>query len=444
MCTTVANDGSYQILVVMFLLYGSHGFPIRGCHNETIFVFEDSPATFTCTNIPRNAEVRWSLGGSYVEIGVCYKNGSCQVHYPNQVHNFSRSASLTESHMTIWRDHRNYKNQSLLCHDGTRLQPDSECHLIIKSHPKLENCSITSDGFTVTGICRVTNAYSSDGTYRCIWKQNNIQQNVSYAETTELSNQTGREYLENWTCSFSQPLPRDEGIYNYTISADTFQIQGYSSTITVETPGYLSTTCPEVIEEGKSLRCQCETNRTGTPPGLVLWDGYKSDTLEIENVRLENNGSNFTCLLVWRNDTYRVLLYSLTVTQTVASTSPTGGDASASSQGFPMLLVILGAVGAVLVITVVAILVVCITRRRRGKQQDRGRMNLKGRDREEKPVNDTAPSAPTKDGQDFEDHVNVLYGGCADLRTNQSNDLAENMDATYAVVDKARLKNRLK
>ncbi|XP_025081688.1 uncharacterized protein LOC112556680 isoform X2 [Pomacea canaliculata] len=359
MCTTVANDGSYQILVVMFLLYGSHGFPIRGCHNETIFVFEDSPATFTCTNIPRNAEVRWSLGGSYVEIGVCYKNGSCQVHYPNQVHNFSRSASLTESHMTIWRDHRNYKNQSLLCHDGTRLQPDSECHLIIKSHPKLENCSITSDGFTVTGICRVTNAYSSDGTYRCIWKQNNIQQNVSYAETTELSNQTGREYLENWTCSFSQPLPRDEGIYNYTISADTFQIQGYSSTITV-------------------------------------------------------------------------------------GTSPTGGDASASSQGFPMLLVILGAVGAVLVITVVAILVVCITRRRRGKQQDRGRMNLKGRDREEKPVNDTAPSAPTKDGQDFEDHVNVLYGGCADLRTNQSNDLAENMDATYAVVDKARLKNRLK
>ncbi|PVD36410.1 hypothetical protein C0Q70_03393 [Pomacea canaliculata] len=304
-------------------------FPIRGCHNETIFVFEDSPATFTCTNIPRNAE-----------------------------------------------------------------------------------------------------------------------QNVSYAETTELSNQTGREYLENWTCSFSQPLPRDEGIYNYTISADTFQIQGYSSTITVETPGYLSTTCPEVIEEGKSLRCQCETNRTGTPPGLVLWDGYKSDTLEIENVRLENNGSNFTCLLVWRNDTYRVLLYSLTVTQTVASTSPTGGDASASSQGFPMLLVILGAVGAVLVITVVAILVVCITRRRRGKQQGvvnvrhRGRMNLKGRDREEKPVNDTAPSAPTKDGQDFEDHVNVLYGGCADLRTNQSNDLAENMDATYAVVDKARLKNR--
>ncbi|XP_025081492.1 uncharacterized protein LOC112556567 isoform X2 [Pomacea canaliculata] len=234
-----------KIFVATFFclqICGFHGLVIHPCNNNTAAGFEESQATFTCKDIPSDATVRWGLADEntlYVEIGSCEADGLCRVNHENQMYNFSRSARAMESQMTVWKLQRNFGNRTVVCKVS---DTKTSCNFIVQSQPVLEGCSFNITSRAVTSQCFVTQAYSSNNQYRCIWKRNNVQQNVSIPEDIQACGKDGREFV-CWTCHFTQAIPATEGVYTYTISTEPPAVQQYSHSFTAaatHTTGALS------------------------------------------------------------------------------------------------------------------------------------------------------------------------------------------------------------
>lgn len=83
----------------------------------------------------------------------------------------------------------------------------------------------------------------------------------------------------------------------------------------VEPPGDPTLPCVTYIPEGKSGTCNCEARFHDDKPSdfSLTWPGH-SDTpsLQLTNVKREDNGTVFTCLMIW-NGHRRTANYTLQV-----------------------------------------------------------------------------------------------------------------------------------
>ncbi|XP_025102416.1 uncharacterized protein LOC112569000 [Pomacea canaliculata] len=240
-------------LAVLWAVCGSLGVRIINCNNNQVEIFEDSPAPVTCGDITSTADVVW-LPGDGGNIGECKADGSCS---PGTAlftdFTLSRSPQSTESQLTLVPDYRRHAGVTVTCLDRGSGSTAS-CTLVIRRHSELSECHVTTNpvDWTVSGSCRVQQAFSSDDIYSCSWKMNDGQQTFGGFDNN-------REM-----CSFTnKPLPPEKGVYTFTIVVFPPPTTAFSQTVTtgsVFTPVTLSTT-PNVTGADHSHE----------PPGSLVW-----------------------------------------------------------------------------------------------------------------------------------------------------------------------------
>ncbi|XP_025102367.1 uncharacterized protein LOC112568974 [Pomacea canaliculata] len=290
--------------VTLFLLiHGlreATGLRIINCNNNKVEIFEDSPASVTCVDITSTIDITW-LRGDGVIIGECSAAGSCTNNLYND-YRLNRSPQSTESQLTLVPDYRRHAGLTVTCLErGTG--STASCTLVIKSHSVLSECHVTTnpvDG-TVSGSCRVQQAFSSDNIYTCTWTRNTGQQTFGGFDAS-------REL-----CSFTQGLPQAGGLYTYSISVSPPATTAFDKELTLVEPGDVKTTCPHSVVRGGDLSCTCQTTNTASPPATVRWEGRDSEKLVKTNVQREDNGTQFTCHVTWAGRVYTSFAYTLLV-----------------------------------------------------------------------------------------------------------------------------------
>ncbi|XP_025102363.1 uncharacterized protein LOC112568971 isoform X6 [Pomacea canaliculata] len=288
------------LLVVIYGTYKTLGTKIINCNNNKVEIFEDSPAPVTCGDISSTGDVEWRRGDG-VSIGECKADGSCFTALYND-YRLSRSAQSTESQLTLVPDYRRHAGVTVTCHDRMGASTAS-CTLVIKRHSELSECHVTTNpvDWTVSGSCRVQQAFSSDNIYTCTWTRNTGQQTFGGFDAS-------REL-----CSFTQALPQAGGLYTYSISVSPPATTAFSQQLTLVEPGDVTTTCPQLVISGQNLSCTCQTTNTASPPATVRWEGRDSEKLVKTNVQREDNGTQFTCHVTWAGRVYTSITYTLIV-----------------------------------------------------------------------------------------------------------------------------------
>ncbi|XP_025102364.1 uncharacterized protein LOC112568971 isoform X7 [Pomacea canaliculata] len=288
------------LLVVIYGTYKTLGTKIINCNNNKVEIFEDSPAPVTCGDISSTGDVEWRRGDG-VSIGECKADGSCFTALYND-YRLSRSAQSTESQLTLVPDYRRHAGVTVTCHDRMGASTAS-CTLVIKRHSELSECHVTTNpvDWTVSGSCRVQQAFSSDNIYTCTWTRNTGQQTFGGFDAS-------REL-----CSFTQALPQAGGLYTYSISVSPPATTAFSQQLTLVEPGSVTTTCPQLLISGQNLSCTCQTTNTASPPATVRWEGRDSEKLVKTNVQREDNGTQFTCHVTWTGRVYTSINYTLLV-----------------------------------------------------------------------------------------------------------------------------------
>ncbi|XP_025102357.1 uncharacterized protein LOC112568971 isoform X2 [Pomacea canaliculata] len=287
------------LLVVIYGTYKTLGTKIINCNNNKVEIFEDSPAPVTCGDISSTGDVEWRRGDG-VSIGECKADGSCFTALYND-YRLSRSAQSTESQLTLVPDYRRHAGVTVTCHDRMGASTAS-CTLVIKRHSELSECHVTTNpvDWTVSGSCRVQQAFSSDNIYTCTWTRNTGQTFGGFDASREL-------------CSFTQALPQAGGLYTYSISVSPPATTAFSQQLTLVEPGDVTTTCPQLVISGQNLSCTCQTTNTASPPATVRWEGRDSEKLVKTNVQREDNGTQFTCHVTWAGRVYTSITYTLIV-----------------------------------------------------------------------------------------------------------------------------------
>ncbi|XP_025102380.1 uncharacterized protein LOC112568980 isoform X2 [Pomacea canaliculata] len=286
--------------VLLCGVYTTLGVRIINCSNNKVEIFEDSPAPVTCGEITStSADVRW-LRGDGVNIGECNAGGTCINNLYND-YSLNRSPQSTESQLTLVPDYRRHAGLTVTCLEIGSLSTAS-CTLVIRRHPELSECHVTTNpvDWTVSGSCRVQQAFSSDNIYTCTWTRNDGQTFGGLDASREL-------------CSFTQALPQAGGLYTYSISVSPPATTNFSQQLTLVEPGDITTTCPHWVVRGGDLSCTCQTTNTASPPAPVRWEGRDSEKLVKTNVQREDNGTQFTCHVTWAGRVYTSITYTLLV-----------------------------------------------------------------------------------------------------------------------------------
>ncbi|XP_025102376.1 uncharacterized protein LOC112568979 isoform X1 [Pomacea canaliculata] len=290
-------------LVLLCGAYGALGLRIINCNNDKVEIFEDSPAPVTCGDITSTADVVWRRGDGG-NIGECRADGiegSCTKNLFND-YRLSRSPQSTESQLTLVPDYRRHAGVTVTCLDRGSYSTAS-CTLVIRRHSVLSECHVTTNpvDWTVSGSCRVQQAFSSDNIYTCTWTRNTGQTFGGFDASREL-------------CSFTQALPQAGGLYTYSISVSPPpSTTTFSQQLTLAEPGDVTTTCPHWVVRGGDLSCTCQTTNTASPPATVRWEGRDSEKLVKTNVQREDNGTQFTCHVTWAGRVYTSINYTLLV-----------------------------------------------------------------------------------------------------------------------------------
>ena len=95
-----------------------------------------------------------------------------------------------------------------------------------------------------------------------------------------------------------------------------------SCVTSTERPGTLTpqkSTCSKYAREGQDVRCECSYPSTqgGSPPAQLSWveSSESSATLEIRDVKRDQNGTRYTCRSVWgpQGEVVHSLNYTLLV-----------------------------------------------------------------------------------------------------------------------------------
>ncbi|XP_025102396.1 uncharacterized protein LOC112568988 [Pomacea canaliculata] len=201
---------------------GTSGIRIINCNNNKVEIFEDSPAPVTCGDITSTADVIWRLKNGLM-IGVCKADGTCS---PGAAlyndYRLSRSPQSTESQLTLVPDYRRHAGRTVTCQD-TVSGSTASCTLVIRRHSELSECHVTTnpvDG-TVSGSCRVQQAFSSDNIYTCTWTRNDGRTFGGFENNRVRAR-----------CSFiNAPLKRENGVYTYTIVVFPPPVVAFSKTI---------------------------------------------------------------------------------------------------------------------------------------------------------------------------------------------------------------------
>ncbi|XP_025102433.1 uncharacterized protein LOC112569012 isoform X2 [Pomacea canaliculata] len=220
---TTGDTHSFQLNLLLLLcgVWGTQGIRIINCNNNKVEIFEDSPAPVTCGDIPGTSDVVWRLGDG-VNIGECKADGTCTTALYND-YRLSRLPQSTESQLTLVPDYRRHAGVTVVCQDRNSgsIVPAS-CTLVIRRHSELSECHVTTnpvDG-TVSGSCRVQQAFSSDNIYTCTWTRNDGQTFGGLDASREL-------------CSFTQALPQAGGLYTYSISVSPPATTAFSQQLTL-------------------------------------------------------------------------------------------------------------------------------------------------------------------------------------------------------------------
>ncbi|XP_025102377.1 uncharacterized protein LOC112568979 isoform X2 [Pomacea canaliculata] len=289
-------------LVLLCGAYGALGLRIINCNNDKVEIFEDSPAPVTCGDITSTADVVWRRGDGG-NIGECRADGiegSCTKNLFND-YRLSRSPQSTESQLTLVPDYRRHAGVTVTCLDRGSYSTAS-CTLVIRRHSVLSECHVTTNpvDWTVSGSCRVQQAFSSDNIYTCTWTRN--------------TGTFGGFDASRELCSFTQALPQAGGLYTYSISVSPPpSTTTFSQQLTLAEPGDVTTTCPHWVVRGGDLSCTCQTTNTASPPATVRWEGRDSEKLVKTNVQREDNGTQFTCHVTWAGRVYTSINYTLLV-----------------------------------------------------------------------------------------------------------------------------------
>ncbi|XP_025100005.1 uncharacterized protein LOC112567526 [Pomacea canaliculata] len=171
----------------------------------------------------------------------------------------------------------------------------------VHCHSVISECQVTTDtvNWTVSGSCRVQEAFSSDNVYSCSWTLSD-QISGSLSEDRE-------------RCLFTQQLPKVVDKYTYNVSVFPPATSESPQTIEIASPGDLSIFCPRVVLLGSSFVVACETETAGSPSAIVRLEGEKDRQKVIRSVPRSANGTQFRCHVTWGGDTNSTSYYTLLV-----------------------------------------------------------------------------------------------------------------------------------
>ncbi|XP_025102386.1 uncharacterized protein LOC112568982 isoform X2 [Pomacea canaliculata] len=393
------NIAFHQLTLVLLTYYLHRSLEVRiiNCTNTELQIFEDSPAPVTCGDITSaDLDVVWRRSDG-VSIGECSAAGTCRDDLYND-YRLSRSPMSTESQLTLVPDYRRHARLTVTCQEKARSSTDS-CTLVIKRHSVLSECHVTTNpvDWTVSGSCRVQQAFSSDNIYTCTWTRNDGQTLGGFDASREL-------------CSFTQALPQAGGLYTYSISVSPPATTAFSQQLTLDTvePGDVTTTCPHSVVRGGDLSCTCQTTNTASPPATVRWEGRDSEKLVKTNVQREDNGTQFTCHVTWAGRVYTSINYTLLVAST-ENVSDVPGTTNVSSSAPAVIGPIIGVIVVMVVIAIIAIFLFIYIRQRKQKlnkiPQETAECQTENDDVIKEPPLYTHLTPPV-DNQDYEDlHV---------------------------------------
>ncbi|XP_025101179.1 uncharacterized protein LOC112568216 isoform X4 [Pomacea canaliculata] len=293
-------DQKLFVLCSVFFIAGVvHSDPvINECSDGGKYVYEDSTATFTCSNY--GTDVSWYFDDDTDEnkIGSCNRR-SCK---------YGDRYNLT----AIRIQRRNYTSQLeikyvtreqarfLICYVSSTKRNYCKLHVIAPARVPSENCSVSISDWQVNGTCSMFRVYASDNNYWCAWYENNNKtfRDLGFNSTLKNYTDNSKRYTSG-ECSFTKEIPVVEGSYTYSMSVFPGYGVYYNDTITIAYPKGPTHDCPQHVFEGSDFSCTCKSTATGSPPAKAGWDGLDSKVLQVNNASRHLNGELRTCRLVW-------------------------------------------------------------------------------------------------------------------------------------------------
>ncbi|XP_025101145.1 uncharacterized protein LOC112568190 [Pomacea canaliculata] len=310
----------HLLLVCLVYCTFAAALTIRNCINGQVEVYEDDGTVVTCSDIANPSDVVWRRGVGGEAIGECKADGTCSPVYLYHDYALSRAPYSSDSRLTIVRDYRANGGLEVTCQQMGSTS-SARCKLVIKHHSVLNQCKITTDTerWTVSGVCQVQQAFASDNSYTCQWTGPN--NNVFGAFEDGSTHQV---------CSFTQPLPNQEGLYTYRVSVSPASTNQFSQDVRIAAPGSMATSCSWKIPEGGNVSCVCRIEHPGSPPAVVRWQGQDGDLMIMSDVQREDNGTQFECHVTWGGGIYTSAVYTLLVEYESHESTVTSSQLSSS------------------------------------------------------------------------------------------------------------------
>ncbi|XP_025101110.1 uncharacterized protein LOC112568168 isoform X2 [Pomacea canaliculata] len=358
------------------------GVEITNCRSKKLVIFENSSQEITCRNIPVNGTVIWRSGADKNYIGECSALGKC-LNSRNDSYHISREKDSSDSHLVILENLRGLTNARITCEDESGNTTDT-CQLIIRRHPVLQNCTITTDNTnrTVSGHCIVDEFFSSDNNTQCHWTRRDTGNKSAVQTQDHLMSNVSFNYTcqSLWscrgTCSFTSQLPHNKGKYIYTIIVLDFPNATLSFNITINGSDYFQTTpvSPESTspsdDENQTKSHQDDNNQTMSTDAPFCTPSHSGE--DFPTTAIDHSSSS-------PSEPFH------TVISTPAQESPSEGNSSQLGLIFGILLAF--------AILTTASTVFFIFRRRKLQRQSRRHLE----------------TASTQREQEFEEFINDVY-----------------------------------
>ncbi|XP_076460220.1 uncharacterized protein LOC143293178 [Babylonia areolata] len=364
------------VLILCFAAFRiAGGVRIKECSNSHwVEIREnDNPQTIiTCDGFSPSSTVTWTLfsDGNQQANYTCGSSDQLCIKLGGDVV-VLRANNGTESHseLVIYRNHRTLAgNGRIRCHEQGKGETAS-CNTNVIHPADVSDCEVNLNDTdrAASGSCQYQKAFSSNGTYTCTWyRQYPGQSSRNYVTTgvlTKTEQTTEGQLYYSGVCRLPpSPVPQTQGRYSYSVDLLPGPVNLHVGNITIQVPGDPVTNCPESVQEGQGVQCDCLVNPSspGRPLPVVHWQGLQpGQPLVIENTTRDDIGTVFSCQLSWgppHNRVNKTANYTLNVTT--------------KKSGFPIEAVIVLVIGAIVVIAIIIVIVVVIKRKRRQKPRN--------------------------------------------------------------------------
>ncbi|KAK7090772.1 hypothetical protein V1264_010528 [Littorina saxatilis] len=362
------------LLLLTALLCTGYGQQISNCGEQNRVDADEGRAfNLTCTHAFRSP-LQWVLhrpDGSVITLATCSLPAlACNSSSSNYNAVYTQRYVST---LTVQQNLRTSIAGRVSCYVSVS---QTYCDVrVVYPAKKVSNSSVAMNmmNWTLSASVDVNKIYASDGRYICQWTFSDWT--AAQMQTNEMTidqnfTEAGKEF-NNGKCAFGGvPMPTSDGVYNYCLAVNPGEGILAKESFQIRQPGSPTLDhCPAVITEGNDVKCTCRYSDS-SPPALVTWfPGTDFNALlQLLDVRMTQNGTNYTCSQYWGGDYQNQITYTLHVMPRL--TPKDESDMTAEITGGVVVFVVAALVVAVVVMWIKTCNPVYADPRRRSEVED--------------------------------------------------------------------------